>query len=628
MNCVSGARLGARILGARALVVAACLGLAGCGGGGGGGYGFLPPVGQGVSAAGDPSPVAASVPGAAPAGLKVSYSPKTYGFTWDSVVGATSYRLLEDADGSGPAPASPVGGPLNAPGYSHTVALHRSLNASYAVQACNDAGCGATSAPVVPDLVKAIGYFKAPNTGADDEFGTAVALSADGKTLAVAAPGESSNAIGIHGDPSDDSAQYSGAVYVYVRTVGAWAQQAYIKASNTEANDAFGYSLALSADGSTLAVGAHLEGSSASGVDGNQAINGANHAGAVYVFAREQDAWTQQAYVKASNTGLGDRFGAAVALSADGHTLAVGANRESSDATGVNGDPSNDNAPSAGAVYVFLRTGAGWAQQAYLKASNTDILDEFGNAVALSADGNTLAVGAHREAGSVTGVNNGQADNTAPEAGAVYIFNRAGSVWTQQAYVKASNSGAGDAFGTSVALSADGRTLAVGAMSEKSSATGIDGNQADDSRSNSGAAYVFAWVGGWVQQAYIKASNADELEFFGSAVALSADGNTLAVGAKTEDSDAIGIGGAQDSNGSDRSGAVYMYARAEGRWTQNAYVKASNTGSGDRFGSAVALSADASVLAVAAPEESSRATGIGGDQENDEMALAGAVYLY
>jgi AICAR transformylase/IMP cyclohydrolase PurH len=165
-------------------------------------------------------------------------------------------------------------------------------------------------------------------------------------------------------------------------------------------------------------------------------------------------------------------------------------------------------------------------------------------------------------------------------------------------------------------------------MSEKSSATGIDGNQADDSRSNSGAAYVFAWVGGWVQQAYIKASNADELEFFGSAVALSADGNTLAVGAKTEDSDAIGIGGAQDSNGSDRSGAVYMYARADGRWTQNAYVKASNTGSGDRFGSAVALSADASVLAVAAPEESSRATGIGGDQENDEMALAGAVYLY
>src|SRR5262249_25486086 len=129
-----------------------------------------------------------------------------------------------------------------------------------------------------------------------------------------------------------------------------------VKASNTGAQDGFGVSVSLSGD--TLAVGATGEDSAATGVNGNQADNSTELAGAVYVFARNGTTWTQQAYVKASNSGLLDDFGISVSLSGD--TLAVGADFESSAATGVDSDPTGVNSDQtdnsafgAGAVYVF-----------------------------------------------------------------------------------------------------------------------------------------------------------------------------------------------------------------------------------------------------------------------------------
>src|SRR5664279_5057353 len=168
--------------------------------------------------------------------------------------------------------------------------------------------------------------------------------------------------------------------------LSAIAQRAYIKASNTNAGDMFGGKVALSADGSTLAVGAVGE---ASLGFGNQTDNSAAKAGAVYVFSRTGMTWTQQAYVKASNAEANDRFGQSVTLSADGSTLAVGAFFESSSATGVGGDQTNNAGADSGAVYVFTRTGLTWSQQAYVKASNTGSGDLFGYTVALSADGST-----------------------------------------------------------------------------------------------------------------------------------------------------------------------------------------------------------------------------------------------
>jgi hypothetical protein len=452
-------------------------------------------------------------------------------------------------------------------------------------------------------------YIKASNTDAQDAFGGSIALS--GNTLAVGAGGEGSAATGIDGDQSDNSASGAGAVYVYTRdAAGVWSQQAYIKTSSTESGDSFGGRVALSGD--TLAVAASGEDSAATGIDGDQSDNSTTDAGAVYVFTRDAaGVWSQQAYVKASNPDTFDEFGITVALS--GNRLAVGARVEDSAATGIDGDQSDNSASGAGAVYVFTRDAAGvWSQQAYIKESNTDAGDFFGRSLALSGD--MLAVGARHEASAATGIDGDQSDNRATDAGAAYVFaGDAAGVWSQQAYVKASNTEGGDIFGTWVELSGD--RLAVGATLEDSAATGIAGDESDNSAMEGGAAYVFMRdaAGVWSQQAYVKASNTEAGDQFGRSVTLS--GDTLAVAARKEDSAATGIDGDQSDNSATWAGAVYVYTRdAAGVWSQQAYVKASNTDADDSFGWSVELSGD--TLAVGTRWEDSAATGIDGDQSN------------
>jgi hypothetical protein len=419
-----------------------------------------------------------------------------------------------------------------------------------------------------------------------------------------------------------------------VSVLGSLAEAVgYVKASNTDASDQLGQSMALSGDGNTLAVGAPTEDSSATGIDGDQADDSASVAGAVYVFVRDGlGAWSQQAYVKASNTGDQDWFGMSVALSGDGNTLVVGATGEDSDASGIDGDQANDAAPYSGAVYVLVRDGAGeWSQQAYLKASNADGADGFGAGMALAQDGNTLAVGTLHESSSATGIDGEEDDDSAFDAGAVYLFARDGlGGWSQQAYIKGSNTDAGDWFGVSMALSGDGDTLAVGASGEDSSAIGIDGDQADGSAPNAGAVYLFVrdGRGAWSQHAYVKASNTGADDGFGRSVALSEDASTLAVGAPYEDSNATGVGGSEVDDFIPLSGAVYVLVRdGLGRWSQQAYVKGFQTDAGDAFGMSVGVSADGATLVVGAPGEASSAIGIGGNQGNDSRPNAGAVYV-
>ncbi|MEX0731784.1 MAG: cadherin-like beta sandwich domain-containing protein [Aquisalimonadaceae bacterium] len=465
-------------------------------------------------------------------------------------------------------------------------------------------------------------YAKASNTGANDQFGHSVALSGD--TLAVGAPSEGSDDTGIDGDQHNDDASGSGAVYVFTRDAGGtWSQQAYIKASNAEAGDQFGYSLALSGD--TLAVGANFEASNASGINDDESNNDLLASGAAYVFTRDgAGTWSQQAYVKASNPGAFDAFGYSVALSGD--TLAVGAFGEDSIATGIGGDESNNDALESGAAYVFTRDTAGiWSQQAYVKASNTGDDDVFGWSIALSGD--TLAVGARQEGSDATGVDDTQSNNDANNSGAVYMFTRdALGDWSQQAYVKASNTEASDFFGSSVTVSGD--TLAVGAPSEDSDAIGVNGDESNNDKEDSGAVYMFTRneLDNWSQQAYVKASNTETLDSsFGQSVALS--GDTLVVGAHLEKSDSIGINGDQTGTGPSSYGAAYAFTRDEGGiWTQQAYLKASNTGASDQFGWSVALFGD--TVAVGAVAEDSDATGMDDDQDNDDASGSGAVYVF
>lgn len=458
-------------------------------------------------------------------------------------------------------------------------------------------------------------YGKASNSDADDAFSSTIAVSDD--TLVVGAPSESSAATGVNGNAGDDTASGAGAVYVFARSGGVWTQQAYIKASNAQAGDNFGSSVALSGD--TLVVGAPGEDSVSAAINAGQVDNTASNAGAAYVFVRSGTTWAQQAYIKTPNMGAGDKLGFAVALSGD--TLAVAAPNEDSAARGVDGPMSDENASNAGAVYVFVRAGTTWRYQSYLKASNTGANDLFGFAVALSGD--TLAVSADNEASAAFGVGGDQGDDSAAGAGAVYMFvrNTANATWSQQAYIKASNTGRGDFFGSAVALSGD--TLAVGAYHEASAANTVNGNQGDDNAKDAGAVYVFARTGTtWMQQAYIKAANAGAGDLFGASVALS--GDTLAVGAYAEDSTAADPA---DNTSSD-AGAAYVFARTGNTWSQQSFVKPTSTTMRDLFGWSVALAPN--TLAVGALQEASCATGINppGGASDEGCASAGAVYLF
>jgi hypothetical protein len=438
-------------------------------------------------------------PLAAAAVLNLEFTPtKNFHFTWTEVADATHYNLFEDASSNGDyqqVNSNEIESTGNAHAFDHIVPLYGRLNARYYLESCNADGC--ISSPVVhtsdkiADMVSSIGYVKASNTDEGDNFGYIMALSGDGNTLAVGTQYEDSNATGIGGDQSDNSASTSGAVYVFTRSGTTWAQQAYVKASNTETGDVFGRSLSLSSDGNSLAVGMDYEDSNATGIGGDQSDNSASKSGAVYVFTRSGTTWAQQAYVKASNTETGDKFGHRVSLSGDGNSLAVGAPNEDSNATGLDGDQSDNSASNSGAVYFFTRSGTTWTQQAYVKASNAQESDNFGKSLSLSGDGNALAVGAHYEDSNATGINGDQSDNSASDSGAVYVFTRSGTTWTQQAYVKASNTEGSDFFGGSLSLSSDGNSLAVGVQYEDSNATGINGDQSDNSTSDSGAVYIY-----------------------------------------------------------------------------------------------------------------------------------------
>ena len=469
--------------------------------------------------------------------------------------------------------------------------------------------------PLTIDPVVQQASLKASNTDAGARFGWSVAMSRD--TVVVGADREASSATGVNGDQNDNSANRAGAAYVFVRNGATWDQEAYLKASNTDANDWFGWSVAVSGD--TVVVGAHLEDSNATGVNGDQGDNSFDGSGAAYVFVRNGTTWSQEAYLKASNTDSLDNFGRSVAVSGD--TVVVGAYHEDSMATGANGDDSDNSTNNSGAAYVFVRNGTTWSQEAYLKASHTNQSDEFGDSVAVSGD--TVLVGADFEDSNATGVNGDDTNNGSNNSGAAYVFVRNGASWSQEAYLKASNTGPGDWFGWSVALSGD--IAVVGAFGEDSNATGMNGNQGDDSAPEAGAAYVFVRNGtSWSQEAYLKASNTDGDDRFGHQVSVSAD--TVVIGAQKESSVATGVNGNQSDNSAPEAGAAYVFVRNGTSWNQEAYLKASNAGMGDRFGDSVAVSGD--TVVAGAVSEGSNATGVNGDQSDNSAADSGAAYVF
>jgi hypothetical protein len=415
----------------------------------------------------------------------------------------------------------------------------------------------------------------------------------------------------------------------------------YIKADNTGSTDYFGgyldaanarrfaKSTKISADGLTLAVGALNEGGSTAGgsinpTDNNSALG----AGAVYIYTRLSLTanWVFQARIKGANTGAGDNFGNSVSLSNNGNTMVVGAYHEYGSGTKVN--PADDNlATNAGAAYVFVRTGSTWSQQAYLKAYQVTANDLFGTNVAISGDGNTVAVGAVGEDGNGGISTTPVVNELASAAGAVYTYKRSvgGSTWSFDSYIKPNNVGPNKEFGSDVSLNDDGTTLAVGAWYEDGSNAGIN-PLANISATDAGAAYIFKKGTSWTQEAYIKASNPTAGDNFGASVSVDGTGNTLVVGARFEDGSGKGVNPvSNESAGS--SGAAYVYSRTGTNWTQQAYLKAINPTIGDSFGASVAVSNNGQFILVGAPYEDA-STGCVNGADNNTATDKGAAYMY
>lgn len=333
------------------------------------------------------------------------------------------------------------------------------------------------------------------------------------------------------GSTSDD---LDGRVYVFSRKEGAWHEEALLRASGLEAPaQAFGRSIALSADGNTLAVGAY---------DWQ----------ALYVFIRTEDTWTQSFFTRKE---VGN-FGGAVTLSADGNWLAVGA-RE------------------GGLAVVYKRSGSSWAEHAELKPKDPRLNsfgeNYFGRSIALSGEGRTLAVGASPKT-EVLG------------SGAVYVFVREQEEWTEQATLEASSPVKYAGMGSALSLSADGNTLVAGA-SEKN---------------DMGIVYVFERKESvWSEQGVLDSPNAEHAEDFGESVSVSSDGRLLAVGDPYE--------------GEHEIGGVYLYVLNQNTWTMQKHITATPTEWSSEFGVAVALSGDGSALAVGS-------SGIGSEE--------GGVYVF
>jgi hypothetical protein len=540
---------------------------------------------------------------------------KTLLLSWSETPSASHYNLListtEQQD------FKPLAKKIekNVGKYEYTSALHLISNISFKLEVCTDEECTDSNiASFENNYSDVITHIKASNPNTLDYFGTRLELSADGNTLAVASLTEKSNAKGINGDQQDNSIRNAGAVYIFSRSGTSWQQEAYIKASNTDQWDVFGSSIALSADGSILAVGAPEEDSRSTQINGDQEDNSWPEIGAAYVFKRTNKTWTQQAYLKASQLPSEPRrimnFGTSIAMNSDGNQIAVGSKW------------GQTNSVPGGIVHIFEYKNDAWIEKHALSASNVESSDQFGKYIEMSADGNTIAIGAPDE----DSANNDQSDNSKWSAGATYIYKKSNNVWSQTAYLKASTPTEESYFGSNISLSGNGMTLAVGVQSESS--TG-ENNQNSSSLSRSGAVYIFKLINeDWKQVQLIKTENKEQSDIFGMSVSLNHNGKILAVGAPGEDGGDSGFNGDQSSNEVDSAGAAYIFISESNNFSQKTYIKSKKAIPSTGLGSSISISADGNSLAVGAPFDDSNAIGINESVEKNERRDSGAVFVY
>jgi hypothetical protein len=323
---------------------------------------------------------------------------------------------------------------------------------------------------------------------------------------------------------------------------GGWGQQAQLRQNDPGSGfgingDQLGTAIAVSSDGNTVAIGAP-----------NKSVNLATpYRGAVYIFVRSGTTWTQQARLVASDGSSYNEFGSSLSISSDGNYLVVGR--------------PNDNSlyPSGlrteGSVYVFIRSGTTWAQQAKITPSIGSTYVAFGMGVSMNSAGSTIISYANHLVGGVRQHN-------------VYVFTRSGSTWSQATTISTSGQGFPDNF----AMSADGTKIIVG-------------NSAGTYADSAGAIVYTGSGASWSQQAVINSSTSPSTQ--AARVAISSDGATAVV----------------------IFDKIYIFTRSGSTWTQGQSITYNDTQQNSiSFGTPLQISTDASTIVVGASQDGFKAS--------------------
>jgi len=370
--------------------------------------------------------------------------------------------------------------------------------------------------------------------GINNCFDISIAISSDGSRVAV----------GGNGISSEEHVNV-GVVYIFLKTSTGWTQEARLVASNEPANKWFGNSVAISANGSTIVVGA-----------GNYNIN-PNVAGSAYIFLRTGTTWTQVSKLAPNDGKKGDCFGGSVAISADGARVAIGAMWEDL-----------GNTPRAGAVYIFSRSAYVWSQEAKLVASDRTSFANFGNSVSISGNGDKVIIGEYESK-----------SQEIYRAGAAYIFSRNGVNWAQESKLVASDKAANDTFGYSVSISGDGSRVAIGSP-----------NCDIENAGCAGAVYVFSHDNvTWVQEAKLTANDGNAYDNFGWSVSMSSDGARVAIGVRcSSPADVV------------KAGAAYIFSWDGTMWSHKSKLVAGDKSINDFFGHSIAISSNGARVVIGA----------------------------
>ena len=353
----------------------------------------------------------------------------------------------------------------------------------------------------------------AADRAATDNFGYAVSLDGDGSRVVI-------------GALNDDTTQPNdGSVYIWIRSGTTWTQEAKLVGSAPYNTANFGNSVAISTDSTRLIVGAPR-------ADGSY--------GAAYVFVRDGSTWTQEVMV----TGVAyptSYFGTSVDINADGTRVVIG-------------QPDYQTVGNYGAVYVYRRTNTVWALETQKITAGG--LEKMGTSVSIDATGTRFIAGAPDVSSPVS------------KCGAVYVFSRSGTTWTQEAKLTVSDRQVSDYFGISVSINANGDRFVAG------------NNDALGSRN--GKAYTFTRSGTtWTQETIFNPPDPITSGYYGWSVSLSDDGTVLLIGAKGKR-------------------ASYTYYLNNGVWALEAERYGSVTATLSLYGGSVGVSGDGFYGAVGA----------------------------